>query len=190
MGKSFVGCGAVIAVTDKLVCSEEPILTTMDCEIIWLKIKGRCSLMVCAYYRPQTNDEPSLTYFAKFARLASTSKNAVIVIRRDFNLPGWDWANKTLKSGKSLHHAFVDNIQYLNMEQMVQISTREINTLDLFLTNCSKWVQKTERKYSTNKLQKGRVPPEMPAGPRQSDLPFLQQPRNNSKGSGETPQEP
>ena len=85
--------------------------------------------------------------FAESAHRASNINNAIIVAGGDFNLSGWHWPTKTLKKGSpspSIHREFMDDINDVGWEQMVQDPTRGENYLDLFLTNHPNLVPRTE----------------------------------------------
>ena len=70
--------------------SEEEFELGTDCEIIWIKIcLAGCKLLhICAYYRPNVNDENSLEQFE--ISLNRVKQNQHIFIGGDFNFPGWD----------------------------------------------------------------------------------------------------
>ena len=112
-----------------------PELTT-DCEILWVKVKlqGRRKLLFCCFYHPHTEVSNSMKAFAESAHRASNINNAIIVAGGDFNLPGWHWPTKTLKKGSpspSIHRKFMDDINDVGWEQMVQDPTRGEKYLDL-----------------------------------------------------------
>ena len=53
-------------------------------------------------------------------------------------MPEINWSDESLKqtcSFKTLYEDFIENLINFNFEQMVKITTREDNILDLFLTN-------------------------------------------------------
>ena len=117
-----------------------------NCGKMWtkIKIKGKRDLLIGAYYRPPVCYESSLREFAESTRLACHSKNATIVVGEDFNFPGWNWTDYTLKSGKShscLHHPLTDTVSDLGLDQIVD---RGESTLDLILTNYPNMVPRLE----------------------------------------------
>ena len=133
--------GAVlIAVRNTLDRSAAPELEVEDCELLWVrvKLKGRCTLYLYAYYRPNVADETSLRKRGQSLERASQSSSPHRGV--DFNFPGWDWqtTTPTLKPRApypGLHHDFHDLINDHGLEQLVREPTREDNTLDLYLTN-------------------------------------------------------
>ncbi|KAI8516831.1 hypothetical protein Bbelb_054120 [Branchiostoma belcheri] len=121
----------------------------INCEIVWAKVKlrGKRDLLFGSYYRPHVNLEDSLREMGESARLACHSRNAIVVLGGDFNLPDWDWEKKVLKSGSSypnIHRQFMDTINDLGMEQVVEKPTRGGNTLDLIVTNHPSLFQRIE----------------------------------------------
>ena len=127
---------------------EEPELST-ECEILRVKIKlkGRCTLLVCCYYHPHTEDIESMKAFAESAHHTSNTNNAIIIAGGDFSLPGWHWPTKMLKKGSpspNIHRKFMDDISDLGWEHMVQEPASGENFLDLFLMNHPNLVPRTE----------------------------------------------
>ena len=93
---------------NSVLISEEFELQT-HCDIIWIKIclAGYKLLFICAYYRPNINDENSLEQFE--IALTRVKQNQHIFIGGDFNFPRWDWHNELLKpncQNVSLHEKF------------------------------------------------------------------------------------
>ena len=147
------GGGVLVAVPNSLDSYVAPDLEVDDCELLWVRIRlrGRCTLYVCAYYRPDVADEPSLTKLRTSPQRASGLPNAHrLLLGGDFNLPGWDWNTMTLKPwprtpSTRLHHDFLSMVYDNGLEQLVKEPTREENTLDLFLTrNCPQLVPRVE----------------------------------------------
>ena len=110
-----------------------------------VKLKERCTLYLCAYYRPNVADETSLRKLGQSLGRASQLPKAHLLIGGDFNFPGWDWqTTPTLKPRApypGLHH---DLINDHGLEQLVREPTREDNTQDLYLTNCPQLIPRTE----------------------------------------------
>ena len=75
--------------------------SSSNCEIIWVRVKsqGRRSFLIRAYYRPHVGDEASLRALSQSAEKACKSRNGIVLLGGDFNLPGWDWGSMTLKKG-------------------------------------------------------------------------------------------
>ncbi|XP_076448236.1 uncharacterized protein LOC143284959 [Babylonia areolata] len=141
--------GVFILVSENLTSHEMPELSA-GYENLWveIKMKGRCTLLVCCFYHPHTEYTESMNAFVKSAPLASHSyKNTIIVAGGDFNLPGWHWPTKTLKKGcpkPEIHRQFMHAIDDVGWEQMVMEPTEGNNTMDLFLTNHPNLVPRTE----------------------------------------------
>ena len=133
------GGGVFIATKKDLSAEAEPELDT-DCELTWCKISsdGQKTLHIGAFYRPHEKDELSLDELQKsLNRLGETDQN--ILLAGDFNLPGWDWSENTIRPDKCnhprLHHKFIDLIGAKGLEQLVTEPTRGMVTLDLAITN-------------------------------------------------------
>ena len=64
------GGGVLVAVCNSLDSYVAPDVAVDDCELLWVRIRlrGRRTLYVCAYYRPDVADEPSMTNFAHPSR--------------------------------------------------------------------------------------------------------------------------
>ena len=101
---------------------------------------------MCAYYRPDDADEPSLRKLEVSLQGASQIRNAYLLIGGDFNFPSRDWQT-SLKTGylsSQLHKDILDMINNNGLEEMVLESTRENNTLDLILTNAPQLIPRIE----------------------------------------------
>ena len=143
------GGGVLIAVRNNLESYIVPELENDDCELIWvrLKLKGRRTLYLGAYYRPDVADEQSLLKFSASLHRASQQQNACLLVGGDFNFPGLDWESATLKTKSPcprLHNDFLSLVYDNGLEQLVKEPTRDDNTLDLFLTNCPQLVPRVE----------------------------------------------
>ena len=101
--------GVFIAARKDLVLVRESNLET-ECELLWcnIHITGCKTLHIGAYYRPHVGDENSLQELDKSLSLINPAHD--ILLGGDFNFPGWDWKNKTLKTCPfpTLHHQFGD----------------------------------------------------------------------------------
>ena len=136
--RNLHGGGVLVAVNSDYLCSPLTELQT-DCEIVWCKLElaGQKAMYIASYYNPKTSNEQGYLELEKSLERAS-STNAVLIICGDFNLPGWDWKEKTLKPGTShagLHYRFGDILDDNGLQQLVEEPTRGTNTLDLIITN-------------------------------------------------------
>ena len=127
--------GVFIAAKRALVLVRESNLET-ECELLWCKIQitGCKILHIGAYYRPHVGDENSLQELEKSLSLLNPAHD--ILLGGDFNFPGWDWKNKTLRTCPfpTLHHQFGDLLDDKGLTQIVE-PTRGHNILDLVITN-------------------------------------------------------
>lgn len=111
-----------------------------DCEIIWAKINisGCKKLYIAAYYKPDVDDENSLNELAHSLQTLSPSGNENVIIAGDFNFPGINWPQKSLKEdcrNPTLHSRFIELIDDYSLTQIIEKETRGKNILDLILTN-------------------------------------------------------
>ena len=131
------GGGVLLAISKRLTCEEQSDLKS-DCNATWAKItiKGVRTIYVSSFYKPLEDDEKSLSELWK--SIKKIPQNSIIWILGDFNMPGIDWSNESIKHQckfKTLYTDFMENLIDFNLEQMVKTSTRDDNILDLFLTN-------------------------------------------------------
>ena len=102
-----------------------------------LQISGKKTLHIEAYYRLHENDEEALLELERSLSLVNVNHH--ILLAGDFNLPGWDWKEHTVKpcNHPSLHfmYQFGDMLDDNNFTQVVELPTRNQNILDLVITN-------------------------------------------------------
>ena len=148
--RNRLGGGILLAISDSLVCTEEPHLSKTDCEILWIKVKlkYRRDLLIGAYYRNDVSNESSFRSMAESLRLACNSQNAIIVLGGDLNFPGFDWKEKRIKPNSSyieLHKDFLNLLADLGLEQLIENPTHiSGNTLDLIITSHPNCFPRTE----------------------------------------------
>ncbi|CAG2243527.1 unnamed protein product [Mytilus edulis] len=144
------GGGVLIAIKKELISSEVYELAPPDkTEMVWAKVDivGSKTLYLSSFYHPKTSDETSLKNFDFMIRKATQIKNSTLIIGGDFNLPGWDWNNKSLKPNTSyphLHYFFGNSLDDTCLTQIVDVPTRKDNILDLIITNLPNQVQRVE----------------------------------------------
>lgn len=139
------GGGVLLAVTNNLLSEEQPTLKT-NCNVVWSKISitGIKDIYVSSFYKPQENDEHSLTEL--WSSVVKIPQSSHIWILGDFNLPEMNWSNESPSDSckfKDMYENFTENLINHNLEQMVKIPTRGKNILDLFLTNIPGQVHET-----------------------------------------------
>ena len=140
--------GVLIAVN--LAISSMDVNIQTDAEISWVKIhcRGHRDIFVAACYRPHVSDK----WFTKSLRqsmekISKRKRPCAFVIGGDFNLPGWDWPNNSLKPQTqyvSLHHEFMDLLNDYGLSQHVNVPTRESNILDLVMTNLPEQINRVK----------------------------------------------
>jgi hypothetical protein len=151
MGKA----GGVFILVHKKYISSELSDITLDpiSEIVWAQVElaGCKRLILGCFYRP---DHTDLDYMDKFGESLSSAKqnsNSHIWVGGDFNLPGINWEDQSVKAGdkyRPISSKFIDIINDHSLHQVVDkptwIRDNTKNTDDLFLTNNPTLVNKVE----------------------------------------------
>jgi hypothetical protein len=101
--RNLLGGGVLIAVKDTYIATAVPELHT-DCEIVWCKLElvGHKAVYLSCYYNPKTNNDASIQEFGTSMERAARINNAFIIGAGDFNLPGWNWKENSLKQIHSI----------------------------------------------------------------------------------------
>ncbi|KAI8510664.1 hypothetical protein Bbelb_115800 [Branchiostoma belcheri] len=131
------------------VNEREESLESDSAESLWVKItiQGCKTLYVGACYRPSENDDITTNLLDQSLRKISSSDKNIILLGGDFNLPGWNWVDKTLKPRTrhvAKHRQFADSMHDNGLTQIVEGPTRGENTLDLILTNRPTQINRTQ----------------------------------------------
>ena len=148
--KSDAHGGVLIAVNQHITSNIIKIKTTHDSEIIWVKVKCRFhkDIIIGGCYRPNVSDTKTLADLRESVESLHQRKRSFgLILAGDFNLPGWDWTNRTLKPKTpypSLHHDFMALVDDAYLVQHVEEPTRKENTLDLICTNLSDQVNRVK----------------------------------------------
>ena len=140
------GSGVLIAVHNSIICSE--LFTSNNTELIAVKIHhNQRSIIISAFYRPPSLQD--MTYTEKirndFVHLKTLAKHNSLWIAGDFNLPDINWNKMTIEGSTYPNHinkSFVDIVQDVCMEHIVDFPTRLDNTLDLVFTTHRSLVNK------------------------------------------------
>ena len=111
------------------VSSREDDIERDNAEMVWVKIniKGCKYMYISGCYRAKVDDAETLDALDAALQRLCGRNNSPILLAGDFNLPGWDWANKTLKQNcpyPSLHNKFGDIISDHGLTQTVDAHTR------------------------------------------------------------------
>jgi hypothetical protein len=144
------GGGVLIAIKNEYLSDlVEELSPDENCEMIWAKIEivGKKTLYISSFYNHKTSNEENIEWFDTSVKRACQLKNAALIIGGDFNLPGWDWKNRTLKPGTShakQHYEFANTLDDTGLVQLVELPTRKENTLDLMITNLPNQVPRIE----------------------------------------------
>ena len=152
--RSNEGGGGVALLIRSCYPSTEVTLPDMcsGSEIIWVEIalRNHKKLLVSSFYRrPNDHTTAQLEYLQlsiEHVLSRYKSPNQSLTIGVDFNLPDIDWDNNSVRctsSRRSLYDFFLSLTQDFSLFQTVRDATREMNILDLFLTNCPSSVKST-----------------------------------------------
>ena len=133
------GGGVFIATKDEIKLTEVK-TSQNNCEIAWGEIKTTSgSVIIGSYYRPpDSNITQMQAMHDSVEEIMSKNINKTILLQGDFNLPHINWERKAHKVGssqKELSEQLLETCSQFNLEQMITTPTRQMNILDLFLTN-------------------------------------------------------
>ena len=140
------GGGVLIAVHNSIICSE--LFKNNNTELTAVKIHhNQRSIIISACYGPPSLQD--MTHTEKicndFVHLKTLAKHNSLWIAGDFNLPDINWNKMTIEDSPYPNHinkSFIDIVQDLFMEQIVDFPTRLDNTLDLVFTTHRSLVNK------------------------------------------------
>ena len=112
----------------------------MFSEIVAVKITThRQPIIIAACYRPPKNSISDLKQLTTDLQdLLPQYKNSPFWVGVDFNLPDIDWLLKSVVKHqycKEINEVFLESLDVINAEQIVDFPTTGDNTLDLLLIN-------------------------------------------------------
>lgn len=134
------GGGVLIAIKKGIICQE--VFRSKKVELIaaQINITDTKSLIIISAYRPPSKND--INYFKQMIdeiiELKSKFKNSTFWLSGDFNLPDIKWPEQTISGSmypKELSEMFINMINQIGIEQIVDFPTRKDNILDLFCTN-------------------------------------------------------
>ena len=130
--------GVIIIIKNELIA--EQITSSMLSEIVAVKITThRQPIIIAACCRPPKNSISNLKQLTtELQDLLLQYKNLPFWVGGDFNLPDIDWSLKSIVKHqycKEINEVFLESLDVINAEQIVDFPTRGGNTLDLLLTN-------------------------------------------------------
>ena len=139
--------GVMIAVNSSITSTEVTIKS--ESEILWVKIQcvGHRDIYLAACYRPNVSDKTFTTHLQKSLNQINTKRPKSFIIGGDFNFPGFDWTDITIKPGTqytALHSEFRDFLDDYGLTQSVLEPTRLTNTLDLVATNLPEQINRVK----------------------------------------------
>lgn len=131
---------AIITKTD-ILCDEIHVEGSECSESIFVKINKQndCPLIVGAIHRPTNVVSKYLDpVCTTIQRVAQMHEKAAMWLGGDFNLPDINWSNHQITGNQyplRINNSFLEVVQDLGLEQVVDFSTIKGAYLDLFLTN-------------------------------------------------------
>ena len=94
---------------------------------------------VASYYRPPNDKDTAIANLEEsISKVRNKSKEGIIIIGGDFNLPNINWTTLSHTTGKNNQKqckALLNLINNYHLEQLTRFPTRKNNTLDLCLTS-------------------------------------------------------
>jgi len=131
--------GVLVAVKDTLISSEVDIETKSELIAVQIEGEGKLPLIVASLYRqPNRNIEHMNTLCSDIHNLYEKFKSSTIWIAGDANLPDIDWKTDSIQGNnypKEFSEQFIDLKTTCGFSQVVDFTTREDKTLEVFLTN-------------------------------------------------------
>ena len=133
------GGGTFVLIKDDIIGVRQVHLET-NCEICWLKfdLVGTKAVYVGSFYRPNEHDKQSVDELELSLSKLCNRTNSHVWLGGDFNFPGFDWNNNTIKANcnqPELTRRFLGIMKDNNLTQVVTEPTFYQNTLDLFFVN-------------------------------------------------------
>ena len=147
--RNLEGGGVLVAVRNEIPSSAVPELDS-NCEIVWCKIEqeGQEDLFLGTFYNPATANTMGYEEMDRsLSNLASMPRKKKVLLAGDFNLPGWNWEDGTLKPGSPCvqnHRLVTGSFDDNGLTQLVTKPTRGKNTLDLVATNVPQLCNRVE----------------------------------------------
>ena len=142
--------GVFIAIRDKFIARHATEYERPDCELTWAELQDQNNhqIFIGSYYRPPRSTEVSISQLDdSISQLKREHKNATIIVGGDFNLPGIDWENLSIRPGapdRTQCQSLLDIMNLHNLQQINLQPTRGSNILDLCFTSSPGVVDKIQ----------------------------------------------
>ena len=130
--KTVKGGGTFVLIKDDIIGVRQVHLET-NCEICWLKfdLVGTKAVYVGSFYRPNEHDKQSVDELELSLSKLCNRTNSHVWLGGDFNFPGFDWNNNTIKAScnqPELTRRFLGIMEDNNLTQVVTEPTFYQNT--------------------------------------------------------------
>ncbi|CAC5391834.1 unnamed protein product [Mytilus coruscus] len=134
------GGGVLIAIKKGIICQQIYYSKNVELIAAQIDITDSKSLIIVSVYRPPSKSD--INYFKQMLLelndLKLKFKNSTFWISGDLNLPDIDWPSMTIEGKmypKEMNEIFLDLLNNLGLDQLVNFPTRKDNILDIFCTN-------------------------------------------------------
>ena len=131
------GGEVMLAIRDNITCFRRPDLEGAGAEMLFCEIRpdSKRKLLVGVFYRPPDSSMDYLRELKTSLRLAVDAKFDQLVLCGDFNLPNIDWTTGTATTNDAIYDYFTKLVRGNFLWQLVDFPTRNMNILDLVVTN-------------------------------------------------------
>ncbi|CAC5361566.1 unnamed protein product [Mytilus coruscus] len=142
--------GVLIAIKKGIICQQIYCSKNVELIAVQINITDTKSLIIVSVYRPPS--KPDINYFKQMLleinELKFKFKNSTFWISGDLNLPDINWPSMTIEgkmNQKEIYEIFLDTLNNLDLDQLVDFPTRKDNILDIFCTNQPTLITKIKR---------------------------------------------
>ena len=133
---SRAGGGVMLAVRNTITCVRR---SDLECnaEVLFCEIRpdSKRKLLVAVFYRPPDSSLEYMKELKKSLRLAGKANFDQLILCGDFNLPNINWETGIAMNNDAIYNCFTKLVRDNYLWQLVDFPTRNVNVLDLVLTN-------------------------------------------------------
>ena len=133
---SRAGGGVMLAVRNTITCVRR---SDLECnaEVLFCEIRpdSKRKILVAVFYRPPDSSLEYMKELKKSLRLAGKANFDQLILCGDFNLPNINWETGIAMNNDAIYNCFTKLVRDNYLWQLVDFPTRNVNVLDLVLTN-------------------------------------------------------
>ncbi len=126
----------MLAVRNTITCVRR---SDLECnaEVLFCEIRpdSKRKLLVAVFYRPPDSSLEYMKELKKSLRLAGKANFDQLILCGDFNLPNINWETGIAMNNDAIYNCFTKLVRDNYLWQLVDFPTRNVNVLDLVLTN-------------------------------------------------------